>query len=749
MTDPLGDWLDTLLPGCQPAQRADGGLPAALGLTEVRAVASGRTALVFFARDPRLGRDVAVKASRSSVEEARDALMAEAVATARLEHPAVLPLYRVTDLEGRLFLELRWGSERTLVDEGERLRLNPPPLTERLAAIRTLASALAHAHSRGLAHGDVHPGNVLVGPEDAIWLCDWGASPDVAGHPGYAAPERLRGGPPTPESDIYALGVIAWELCAARELRTRRHEESVGAWIDRTLTLAVPSIPGLAPGVARWIAAATSSPEDRPTAASICESIDAFIQEVAAAEHADAAARLCLEEARAALVRARELTRRRAEEERVVDVLRAKVPTYAPATDKRQIREAEDRVRALSVERLDTMTDCFDALAAARHLASDPAESLDLVAEAWGERLLAAEAAGDPVAAAHATLRLDGGLPGSAAHRLASRLRAPGRLSLTTNAPGATATIAGFVEAGSDPIPGAATQQRLPLENLPLDPGSWVVTVEAPGKAPLHYPVGLGRLDHHRASVRMWTEAEIGPGWCVMPAGTFRMGGDPAARNPIAACSPFVGDRFVLKTCVLSADYRQFLDDLPPDEADEHCPGEVGLFGSRSRYWARGADGRWSLPEGWDPRWPVMGVALADAAAYARWLSRREGRVVRVPTEEEWEKASRGVDGRLWPWGNRFDATWCHMRESRPGAPRPAAAGDYPVDCSVYGVLDTAGGMREWTTSVYQEGQVVVRGGTWGDEADDCRCASRAGLQPFFRMPWVSFRLVSEAPRSA
>jgi serine/threonine-protein kinase len=144
-----------------------------------------------------------------------------------------------------------------------------------------------------------------------------------------------------------------------------------------------------------------------------------------------------------------------------------------------------------------------------------------------------------------------------------------------------------------------------------------------------------------------------------------------------------------------------------------------------------------------------MGVSLADAQAYARWRGEREGRVVRLPTEEEWEKASRGADGRRWPWGNRFDPTHCHMRESRPGVPRPAPVGVYPVDCSVYGVLDTAGGMREWTTSVYQEGQVVMRGGTWGDEADDCRCASRAGLQPAFRMPWVGFRLVTESPRRA
>jgi eukaryotic-like serine/threonine-protein kinase len=127
----------------------------------------------------------------------------------------------------------------------------------------------------------------------------------------------------------------------------------------------------------------------------------------------------------------------------------------------------------------------------------------------------------------------------------------------------------------------------------------------------------------------------------------------------------------------------------------------------------------------------VFGISAESAEAYARWLSEREGRVWRLPSEIEWEKAGRGTDGRVYPWGDHFDATFCKMRDSRPGLPFAEPIGAFPADVSPYGVRDLAGGVADWCiaderrTASREPREVVSRGGAWCDWAIDCRLASR------------------------
>ena len=65
------------------------------------------------------------------------------------------------------------------------------------------------------------------------------------------------------------------------------------------------------------------------------------------------------------------------------------------------------------------------------------------------------------------------------------------------------------------------------------------------------------------------------------------------------------------------------------------------------------------------PHWPVMGISFDDAQVYCSWYSARTGVKVRLPKEYEWEKAGRGGDGRLYPWGDYFEPTYCKMALSR------------------------------------------------------------------------------------
>lgn len=111
----------------------------------------------------------------------------------------------------------------------------------------------------------------------------------------------------------------------------------------------------------------------------------------------------------------------------------------------------------------------------------------------------------------------------------------------------------------------------------------------------------------------------------------------------------------------------------------------------------------WSPPFGW---WddqlakldhPVAGVGAGEAIAYAAWLASLTGQPWRLPNEAEWEKAARGTDGRVFPWGDAFDASRCNTSEGGLGGTTPVGAYVDRGDASPYGVHDLVGNVWEWT----------------------------------------------------
>jgi len=155
---------------------------------------------------------------------------------------------------------------------------------------------------------------------------------------------------------------------------------------------------------------------------------------------------------------------------------------------------------------------------------------------------------------------------------------------------------------------------------------------------------------------------------------------------------------------------------------------------------------------------PVVYVTWRDAMAYVAWLRECTGQPYCLPTEAAREKAARGTEGLLWPWGDAWDLTRCNMKLGRPGSTTTpvgqytSAGGDSP-----YGCADMAGNVYEWCSSLlesypYQgddgrenpeaKGYRILRGGSWrNDNPAYVRCAYRRWYGPDYGGDTIGFRV--------
>ncbi|MDF0674738.1 MAG: SUMF1/EgtB/PvdO family nonheme iron enzyme [Nitrospira sp.] len=207
-------------------------------------------------------------------------------------------------------------------------------------------------------------------------------------------------------------------------------------------------------------------------------------------------------------------------------------------------------------------------------------------------------------------------------------------------------------------------------------------------------------------------------------------------------------------------DYDYWIDQYPVTNQKYAAFIAAGGYANQ-QYWSEEgwnwkADKNLSVPESWNDAeskradHPVVGVSYYEAEAYAKWAGKR------LPTEREWEKAARGTDGRVYPWGDQFDESACNSAKSVLGGIWKAFTASiqttpvtqYPNGVSPYGCYDMAGNVGEWCADWYDwnKDTRVLRGGSWYDEAALVRSAFRNRLIPSKRFDAIGFRCARDIP---
>ena len=241
-------------------------------VTEV--IEEGRMAIVYLATDPMMKRSVAIKviaAEKSKDEKHRALFLREAQAIARLQDKSVVPVHDFGFLDEKdPYLVMRYMRGGTLADllKDEK----PLPIETTLNVLKTIAHALTIAHRQNIIHRDLKPSNILLDENGETYLSDFGIAhiagqttfEGIKGTPYYMAPEQWEAKKPTPQTDVYQLGIMAYQMLTGKRPFSGNQLQLMAAH----LTKEIPPFPELDPplpqGCWRVLAKATSSkPEAR------------------------------------------------------------------------------------------------------------------------------------------------------------------------------------------------------------------------------------------------------------------------------------------------------------------------------------------------------------------------------------------------------------------------------------------------------------------------------------------------------
>ena len=776
-----------------------------------------------------LDRTVAMKILGTTLLDnglARQRFMMEAGITAGLQHPGIVPVHDRGELpDGRLWYTMREVRGRTLAhvissvhavsaDASWRPSDDGWTLRRLVEVLLRVTEAMAYAHRQGIIHRDLKPQNVMVGAFGEVQVMDWGLAmridraPDVdlpfdrpgddepeptpllgqiVGTPAYMPPEQAMGIEPlTRSADVYALGGVLYQILTGlppfvgtAQSVWRNTIEGPPPAVRERVHPEHPVLPDELVSICDR--AMAREPDDRPPdGTALARALRSWLEGARRKEEAEA----IVENAVELLPRARELRQRAVGLREAAEVELSAIASYDPPVRRYDAWAVQDEAAALERQAALVEVEWEQQIRSALTQFPELTSAHRLLADFYRDRLASAESARrrEDVARFEALLKIhDRGIH-------SAFLRGDGRLTLVTDPPGARARLYRVVEVHRRLEPIFERELgKTPLRDVQLSRGSYVVRLEAPGRAVVDYPVYIERSGHWDGirpgssephPIRLPMRDELGKDDIYVPAGWFWSGGDPDAIEALPRRRVWIDGFVIRRFSITQREYLAFVNDLVArgrgDEALAVAPMRLAAEGKAVHYYARTPDGMFTFshePADQSLEDPIYQITWFAAMAYAAWLAERTGAPWRLPDELEREKATRGVDGRLYPWGDTADAPWACALDTLGGtSPRWQPIHSFPEDVSPYGVRGLAGNTRDWCLNIWRrEGPTVehgrliiepaplnehedyraIRGGAWMANLHGARAAARFANRPQQHFSVLGMRLVRSFDRES
>ena len=364
------------------------------------------------------------------------------------------------------------------------------------------------------------------------------------------------------------------------------------------------------------------------------------------------------------------------------------------------------------------------------------------------------------------------------------RWNAPAKLDVVTAPSGVTITVARYAEnkRQRQELVEERSLGTTPLSGVELPPGSYLLTLRAPGRAEVKYPLVTKRGEKLQLDIPVPMEQSVPMDFIYVPPGRFLFGasGEDRYRRFFYFTVPLheiKTEGFLIgRNEVTYGDWITYLKSLPREERSKRTlraekgasTGTVELTELPDGHWritlhagdmtyvARSDEKiiykkrKVRVAQDW-LRMPVGGITLEDATAYVTWLN-QSGRVLgaRLCTELEWERATRGADAREFPHGDMLepeDGNFDETYDKDPSSVGPDEVGSHPASTSPFGIHDAVGNVNEWVRSVLDPKEAIWRSGGFFQPALVALSANRQIVTPNFRDSMVGMRVCANPPR--